>query len=316
MSKSSRRERGFTLVELLVVIAIIGVLVALLLPAVQAARESARRTTCVNNLKQVGLAIHNYHDTHKVLPPSFIRSNGLSWTVLVLPFLESSNLYNDFSFAAGDFSMTGKNNPHGAKKIGTYHCPSSPNDKMVLTPTPPHNVNPPDRVPATSGVAPYTLHYYGINGPRGTNPITGVAFETVGAAHEGVSRSKHGMFQIEEPVTLGSVIDGTSNTLMVGEMSWFSSRLGTRYRSWVRGGDAIASPAYSVGTRNIVNSINSGMKVSSVAIFNDMPMGSMHSGAGANFALGDASVQFFPTNIDMQIYRSFASRNGGETATQ
>src|SRR6188474_2683919 len=94
-------RRAFTLVELLVVIAIIGVLVALLLPAVQAAREAARRMSCSNNLKQLSLALHNYEDTHKTLPPAGIDSNQMSWTVLLLPYMEQKPLYDQFNFNKG-----------------------------------------------------------------------------------------------------------------------------------------------------------------------------------------------------------------------
>src|SRR6187401_3085395 len=97
--RGARRQlRGFTLVELLVVIAIIGVLVALLLPAVQAAREAARRMSCQNNLKQLGLACHNYADIVGVLPPAGTSSNEFSWCVHILPFIEQKNLYDQFNF--------------------------------------------------------------------------------------------------------------------------------------------------------------------------------------------------------------------------
>ena len=94
---------GFTLVELLVVIAIIGVLVALLLPAVQSAREAARRMSCSNNLKQLSLALHNYEDTHKTFPPAGIDSNQMSWVVLLLPYFEQKNLYDQFNFNRGSW---------------------------------------------------------------------------------------------------------------------------------------------------------------------------------------------------------------------
>jgi prepilin-type N-terminal cleavage/methylation domain-containing protein/prepilin-type processing-associated H-X9-DG protein len=127
-----RRDRAFTLVELLVVIAIIGILVALLLPAVQAAREAGRRISCVNNMKQLGLAVQNYHDVHRVLPASGfftpnattldLRSgNNFSWGVIVLPFLEQQNLYEQF-----DLTLTVMQQPTNpqAKVVPTYLCPS------------------------------------------------------------------------------------------------------------------------------------------------------------------------------------------------
>jgi len=100
----SRPGRGFTLVELLVVIAIIGILIALLLPAVQAAREAARRMQCSNHLKQLALGLHDYHDSHKGFPSGALVSNGLSWNVLILPYIEQGPLYAKFNFNQGDFN--------------------------------------------------------------------------------------------------------------------------------------------------------------------------------------------------------------------
>jgi len=91
---NSHRQAGFTLVELLVVIAIIGILVALLLPAIQAAREAARRSQCANNLKQLGLACHNFHDTRKTLPPARYRDKYSTWFAFIMPYLEQSNEYD------------------------------------------------------------------------------------------------------------------------------------------------------------------------------------------------------------------------------
>ena len=98
-----QNRRGFTLVELLVVIAIIGILIALLLPAVQAAREAARRTECTNNMKQIGLALHNYHGPHRTFPPGGMVSNGLSYIVMLLPYMEQKALYDRFDFTAGQY---------------------------------------------------------------------------------------------------------------------------------------------------------------------------------------------------------------------
>lgn len=301
------RRRAFTLVELLVVIAIIGVLVALLLPAVQAAREAARRTQCSNNLKQLGLALHNYHDVMQSLPSAQITSNDLSWIVSVLPYIEQSPLYDQISKAAGGFNVTGKNDPYGLQRIATIQCPSAPITKMMTAA--PHHMNGPDLVPSNTGQPPFTTHYYGINGPRGNDPL-GQPYPGVGN-FEGVPRASSGMFQVTPMVRLADVTDGTSNTLALGEMSW-DSRYGTRYRSWLRGGDTANPPQYSCGSRNIVNAINSGKKATLYSPYSDVPMGSMHPG-GANFGLGDASVRFISETINMTTYRSLASRGSGET---
>ena len=121
---SSRRSRAFTLVELLVVIAIIGILVALLLPAVQAAREAARRISCQNNLKQLGLAIHNYHDTHKALPPTRTSLPRHTWAPFLFPFIEQSNLYDQYNWNVNWNDP--RNQPAIATSVSTFRCPSAP----------------------------------------------------------------------------------------------------------------------------------------------------------------------------------------------
>ncbi|MEZ6149724.1 MAG: DUF1559 domain-containing protein [Pirellulaceae bacterium] len=117
------RKRGFTLVELLVVIAIIGILVGLLLPAVQAAREAARRMQCSNNLKQIGLSLHNYESTYKRLPSGSITSNGASPHTVILPYMEGNNAYNLFNFAY-DLNSSSLNSPAVRQQLAIYACPS------------------------------------------------------------------------------------------------------------------------------------------------------------------------------------------------
>ena len=319
MPRSSGRTRsGYTLIELLVVIAIIGVLVALLLPAVQAAREAARRMSCQNNLKQISLALHNFHDTYLGFPKAGKRSNELSWHVFVLPFMEQQPLYSRFDLSPGPFNGAPQNrgplkNELALNKLTALLCPSSPIQQMATVA--PHNVNTPEII---GGVVPYTTHYYGIMGPKGTNPATGqpYPFENSGSLSTHGGFASLGIF-IRDDVTnnpnvgpepgvrIAQVLDGTSHTLLVGEISWFNLQTGTRYRSWVRGCDTAPVCA---GSRNVTNAINS----PSIALFNDIAFGSMHPG-GANFAMGDASVRFISQNINLGTYRSLASRDGGET---
>src|SRR5947209_12938172 len=130
------RRRAFTLVELLVVIAIIGVLVALLLPAVQAAREAARRMRCQNNLKQIGIACHNFHDAMGELPRAFSPTTGLSWQVNILPYIELGNLYNNFDTTTNNFVHTApmRNDPNGLVIVPTYQCPSCAVKRQDLNP--------------------------------------------------------------------------------------------------------------------------------------------------------------------------------------
>jgi prepilin-type N-terminal cleavage/methylation domain-containing protein len=134
-----RDRRGFTLVELLVVIAIIGILVALLLPAIQAAREAARRTQCLNHLKQIGLAVQNYHDTYQIMPPSYVNNGPdikWGWGLLVLPFMENQALFDridpiGWGGGGGNPVHRADNNPFLAEKIDGYRCPSDPQSQIT-----------------------------------------------------------------------------------------------------------------------------------------------------------------------------------------
>jgi prepilin-type N-terminal cleavage/methylation domain-containing protein len=133
-----RRHSGFTLIELLVVIAIIAILVALLLPAVQQAREAARRTQCKNNLKQLGLALHNYHDAYKMFPAGHMESgwdgpsyrHQFSWLTYMLPYIDQSNVYSLIDFSQIDLSTSAHQNPvfmpAGTVDVATFICPSDP----------------------------------------------------------------------------------------------------------------------------------------------------------------------------------------------
>jgi hypothetical protein len=248
------------------------------------------------------------------LPYSVVVANELSWTVYVLPFIEQDPLFRQVSLANGAYTATGKNNPHGLTRLNLYLCPSSPAERMQMNA--PHNVNPPDQVPMSTGEAPFTLHYYGIAGPRGTNPATGAAYPTTGTVHEGVPVATSGMWRSDTTaaggpgrVRLTDVTDGTANTYMLAEMSWFSS-YGTRYRSWLRGGD---SSGLVCGARNMTNALNAGLTANMMTPYLDVPFGSMHTG-GANFGVGDGTVRFVRDSIAIGTYRALGSRNGGEVA--
>jgi prepilin-type N-terminal cleavage/methylation domain-containing protein/prepilin-type processing-associated H-X9-DG protein len=196
---------AFTLIELLVVIAIIAVLIALLLPAVQQAREAARRTQCKNNLKQIGLAMHNYHDATNTFPPGYLASAtyvdgatdtqpGWGWAASILPYMEQSNLYN-----SANFNLP-LQDPQNATVIQTYLssyvCPSDP---------------------APSG--PFSV-------PNGTGTTVAKAAASSYAACNGNDQSDttdatgNGVFYRNSPTRMSNIIDGTSNTILVGEKAW------------------------------------------------------------------------------------------------
>ncbi len=302
---------GFTLVELLVVITIIGILISLLLPAVQAAREAARRAQCLNNLKQVALALHNYHTSHNSLPPGGLSDNNLSFVVMLLPYLEQKALYDRFDFSAGEYRIQppGSSTPtngkieHSLARLSMLLCPSCREEHSNLAAG---GTNFTECAPPTSdGEIPYTTHYVGIMGPVGTNPVTGNDYGHDGATSYG-GHATEGVLLKNECVRLDDVKDGTSNTFALGEISWNDYQ---KFRTWIRG--STLSGGAMGSCKNVREPINSG---SSYGAFNDGAFGSEHPG-GTNFAMCDGSVAFVSENIDHAVYLATASRDGKEVET-
>ncbi len=291
-----RRSRGFTLIELLVVIAIIAILIGLLLPAVQKVREAAARMKCQNNLKQLGIAMHAYHDANDRLPPGGTGSNtnspntarvgmtgNIGYTVYILPFIEQDNVFKQASMTAA--YNAAPNTAINTVKINTYFCPSG-------------------QVEDSTFVTGKTIHYQGVMGPRGTNAASGTAYTTAGAATHGPV-SRHGILGPNSAVKLsGGIVDGTSNTLMIGEISFHNAAC---YRPWTRGWDGNAMGV----AKNVVNPINS-TPYNGSNNFNDVSFGSPHTN-GCNFLMGDGSVRFLNQNVAMANYLAAASRDGGES---
>ena len=311
---STHQKRGFTLVELLVVIAIIGVLVALLLPAVQAARESARRTKCNNNLKQLGLGLHNFHDTYQFFPKHASPNNltGVSWHALVLPFIEQKNIGELVQPNAASYqSGQNANRVLGQHKIAVFLCPSTIEERSHSTI---------DNITGFTGNA-YTTHYVGNMGPVGFRPGTTTPYDTntPGGAQgplavEGIL-PMHPFVTTANPVNplsirIAEITDGTSNTLMLFEVSWQGlERPPGSLRSWVRG---CTWSSDCTGAKNVRNAMNT-VKYNGGGNYNDISMGSNHPN-GCNVTLGDGSVRFISKNIDLnRILLPLASRNGSET---
>jgi prepilin-type N-terminal cleavage/methylation domain-containing protein/prepilin-type processing-associated H-X9-DG protein len=297
------RRSGFTLVELLVVIAIIGILIALLLPAVQAAREAARRSQCTNNLKQLVLSLHNYHDAYQALPANSWSSIVLSWHVSILPYIEQQALFDKFLFLSnGTWSGTGK---EFNTRMNALLCPSCAVINEVRFGTP--NTLEPTR---------FTTHYYGNMGPVGVNPVNNIQYlndpnygSTKNCTNQWGGISKQGVFEVNVCRVFRDITDGLSNTFAVGEISWNKKPDNTlpTYRTWQRG--AISSgECWSAPSKSVALPINT----RDDTLFNRRPFGSEHPG-GANFGYCDGSVTFVSETVDFTILLSTASRDGSES---
>jgi len=306
--RSRPARHGFTLVELLVVIAIIGTLIGLLLPAVQGARESARRAHCANNLKQIGTALQVYQAAMGAFPPGGNTTNGLSWRVFVLPQMEQQPLFDKFDLGPGAFNGgTNREGPnksvHALFRIPAYHCPDA--SRVFASDGTSTLVNPTRET--------YNAHYYGVSGPKGTNPQTGEAYPYTSNTWGGLCKT--GILFNDSSVQPADIRDGLSNTLLVGEMAIRIVENWQYGNGWEGGGDggnwvrAGLVPNGSGGSKNVDLAINA-LPVS--PRINDAPFGSLHTADGATFVRGDGSVSFVAESIDIAVYKSLCSRKGGE----
>ena len=299
------RSKGFTLIELLVVIAIIAILIALLLPAVQQAREAARRSQCKNNLKQWGLALHNYHDTHRIFPPGMMTGgNRVGFHVMLLPFLDQTNLYNQF-----DFNVSYTTAPNLAlrdEKFDLLHCPSSFGR---------------DRQSASTSEG-WTVHYYGVAGPLGTKPSplsgdwTDVGDLSITPSYG--CHSTEGILYRNSNMTIADVLDGTTNTMIMGEIS--GRPAGNPYRAWTQGiagggypsSTSQGSAAYACkGLYTTIGQVDYNT-TDPLKFFSHTRFTSNHEG-GCHFLFADGSVHFISENIDFNTYQAAGARNDGLT---
>lgn len=293
---TGKKSRGFTLIELLVVIAIIAILIALLLPAVQQAREAARRSSCKNNFKQVGLALHNYHDTFTAFPigagisggcSGYSGSHLFSWGVRILPYLDQANIYNNLNFSGStpfvpaNFSSTTCLTP-----VQPFLCPSNPQPDTIV-----------NKAGAFAGALP--------NGMPRTD-MAGVADSISWKCNSGAgvrpTSVGNGLLYAISRVKMRDIIDGASNTLMVGEITGSLSQSGLNGNSFT---------GYDVfDTSNGLNSIDT---VPGGGTFAFRPQGfsSYHVG-GCHFVLGDGSVRFISENIDQGTLSGITTRAGKE----
>lgn len=353
VTRGVARRTAFTLVELLVVIAIIGILVALLLPAIQAAREAARRTKCVNNLKNIGLACLNYESTFKAYPPSSsiandVSTNGLSWHALILPYVEESAINDNIKKFIEDFKKanTGKDpdvyaaglNEISRQALDLYLCPT---DEAVEIK---------DKFELTMNKTLKSTSYAGVTGSYRSRPgaltcpsnYTDPNYLKIPCV---TNLNIDGMLFPGGDVKASKITDGSSKTLMVGER-WYQLRVWTAGNYYtVKQGAGLSAKAptsvpcgsYSSSAKNISANIPPNPNLSVIGYyqihdnasdrppmptgapktiaFNDLPFASFHSGI-VNFVRADGGAHVISDDIDPYVYTAFASRNGGEIFDQ
>jgi prepilin-type N-terminal cleavage/methylation domain-containing protein len=199
------RRRGFTLIELLVVIAIIAILIGLLLPAVQKVREAAARVQCQNNLKQMALALHSYHDVNKTFPWGHQDSTyySLPWAVFILPYLEQDNLYRLFDTTKNFYDPTNQG-PQAQTRVAVYCCPSSPSNGKVFTDT----WTAPNEIGVNLSWTVSASDYVS---------TAGVQWGYLTKWYPSYPASGAGVMQGIRPMSIPQITDGTSNTFLVGE---------------------------------------------------------------------------------------------------
>jgi prepilin-type N-terminal cleavage/methylation domain-containing protein len=320
------KRNGFTLVELLVVIAIIGVLVALLLPAIQAAREAARRTQCVNQIRQLGLACHNYHDSNKRFPPageavqpdSAKKASGMSWLAFILPYVEGGNLRNLIN-PAQHFNHD-SNTVARETSVPMFTCPSTGFELSVFVG--------PEGNPQFLDSSPLRSHYVGIMGAKSAPGCTSYPENgyTMLLRNDGVGDISgglggNGIIVVNGKVTMKDVTDGTSNTMMIGESSWDSGPT----RTWIVGtlGSASYNPTTGQGhgwffnSKNVMWPMHTAYREKpgepqSGYLSNDVSLGSRHPGGG-HVGLGDGSARFLSEDIELAELKALATRSNDDT---
>jgi prepilin-type N-terminal cleavage/methylation domain-containing protein/prepilin-type processing-associated H-X9-DG protein len=306
----NRPHPGFTLVELLVVIAIIGVLVSLLLPAVQMAREAARRMTCASNLRQAALAAHNYHDvrnqfpagTHNSADVGGVPTGGTTVWVELLPYFEQRNLFAKWDYIDNRNNVAGGKSSTQAQVIQILVCPSDPLPELVVHLT-------------AAAAPPWAWGHYGMSSYGGNAGLRSFHPSRL---------SRDGVFYVDSSIRLADVTDGPSNTFLFGERHYFDPNFDLRkslhfptigpLAGWGKWGFV------ALGTSQVTLSAPAPINFrvppdgDRLAVENRLcAYGSGHPG-GANFAFADGSARFLRDTLPLATLQALSTRAGGEAA--
>jgi prepilin-type N-terminal cleavage/methylation domain-containing protein/prepilin-type processing-associated H-X9-DG protein len=332
LPRRRRTRSAFTLIELLVVIAIIAILIGLLVPAVQKVRDAAARAQCQNNLKQIALALHAYHDVRKTFPPGGMQTgvNGrpcyTTWAIEILPFVEQKNLYVRYD-------QTHRNEHDNQKfvvqsRVPVYECPNDPYNGLLERPA--------------SGPARYEYRHGSYRAVSGRSGAIGRGFwdtfepqywppnwimlkEWRGALHgtadayngipaqQAYGQNNAPLSQMGGPERMGNISDGTSNTLFIGE--YYNTDVSRRATFWAYTYASYNQSSVTSESRILGESYNKCAQMPGMGSDNPCKrgFGAFHDG-GVNFAMCDGSVRWISYSVDINLLAAMATIAGGEVA--
>jgi prepilin-type N-terminal cleavage/methylation domain-containing protein/prepilin-type processing-associated H-X9-DG protein len=330
LRRRARRECAFTLIELLVVIAIIAILIGLLLPAVQKIREAANRMKCSNNLKQLGLALHNYHDVNSKFPPGGVLSTGPvgqpnnqdwseqgSWIVYTLPFIEQDNMYKLINphpeTIQGSVGIGINNVPANQRKLSLIRCPSDDYDKNQPTTNYLGSMGP-QKAPGPNGCDPYASWSLGDQGAPGAPGVVYGYVQSVDHGNDWNAQNIRGMFnRLGAEISMSMVPDGLSNTILVGEsLPKHHDHLQSNAWWGANAGAAHVTTIIPINTPSNAPAMNcSAAKYIPNNWSTSWAFRSNHSG-GANFLFGDGRVAFVRQTVDARTFQLMGCRDDGQ----